>query len=123
MTECFTRTLQDIDCGLNERVIRQIQQVMAENPEIGKAILYGSRAKGNYRNGSDIDLTLIADNEASLILDSIYQLDEQLDALFLPYSFDLSILSEIDNSNLVQHIQRVGVVFYQKISKNSVEIS
>ncbi|PVZ69048.1 hypothetical protein DC094_11740 [Pelagibaculum spongiae] len=112
-----------MDCGLNERVIRQIQQVMAENPEIGKAILYGSRAKGNYRNGSDIDLTLIADNEASLILDSIYQLDEQLDALFLPYSFDLSILSEIDNSNLVQHIQRVGVVFYQKISKNSVEIS
>ncbi len=116
MTEFLTRALEDINCGLSDTVVNQIQQVMAENPKIGKAVLYGSRAKGNYRNGSDIDLTLIADNETSLTLDSIYQLDEQLDALFLPYSFDLSILAEVDNPNLVAHIQRVGVIFYQKHS-------
>ena len=45
--------------GLKESYIQQIQFVFAEYPAIEKVILYGSRAKGNYRNGSDIDLTLV----------------------------------------------------------------
>ena len=47
--------------GLKPEVITQINQIFAEYPEISKAILYGSLAKGNYKNGSDIDLTLISD--------------------------------------------------------------
>jgi predicted nucleotidyltransferase len=44
--------------GLKESVIRKICSVLARYPQVEKAILYGSRAKGNYKNGSDIDLTL-----------------------------------------------------------------
>ena len=48
--------------GLKEKHIKAINSVFSKYPQIEKAILYGSRAKGNYRNGSDIDLTLVGDN-------------------------------------------------------------
>ena len=44
----------------------------------------------------------------------MYQIEEALDDLMLPYSFDLSVFAEIENQNLVDHIQRVGVIFYQR---------
>jgi hypothetical protein len=49
-----------------------------------------------------------------LTLDTLYRLDEALDDLMLPYSFDLSILADIDNPNLVEHIERIGVVFWER---------
>lgn len=97
--------------GLKPEVITQINQIFAEYPEISKAILYGSRAKGNYKNGSDIDLTLISDrlNHRQLL-----QIQNQIDDLLLPYSVDLSILSYIDNFNLIEHIDGVGITFYKR---------
>ena len=44
--------------GLKESVIQQISAILARHPQVNQAILYGSRAKGNYKHGSDIDLTL-----------------------------------------------------------------
>jgi len=44
--------------GLSDKTITKIHQVFNQYPEIDKAILYGSRAKGAHRTGSDIDLTL-----------------------------------------------------------------
>lgn len=97
--------------GLKPEVITQINKIFAEYPEISKAILYGSRANGNYKNGSDIDLTLISDrlNHRQLL-----QIQNQIDDLLLPYSVDLSILSYIDNLHLIEHIDRVGITFYER---------
>ena len=75
-------------------------------------LLYGSRAKGNYKNGSDIDLTLIGKNLNPD--DSIYPLKEELDKLYLPYTFDISILSKLDKLEFINHILKVGKTFYQK---------
>lgn len=100
--------------GLSDPVIQAIQSVLAEYPQVEKAILYGSRAKGNYRNGSDIDMTLVATEGETLDLNLLFKIDESLDNLLLPYSFDLSILADIDNMALVEHIQRVGKVLYQR---------
>ena len=74
--------------------------------------MYGSRAKGNYKNGSDIDLTLIGKNLNPD--DSIYPLQKELDKLYLPYTFDISILSKLDKLEFINHILRVGKTFYQK---------
>ena len=74
--------------------------------------MYGSRAKGNYKNGSDIDLTLIGKNLNPD--DSIYPLKEELDKLYLPYTFDISILSKLDKLEFINHILKVGKIFYQK---------
>lgn len=97
--------------GLKASVIQQITAVFAKYPTIETAILYGSRAKGTYRNGSDIDLTFTGDD---LEADVLYRVDTELDDLLLPYSFDLSLLKEIENPNLLEHIQRVGITFYQR---------
>ena len=97
--------------GLKDNVIEKICLVFGKFPEIEKAVLYGSRAKGNFRNGSDIDLTLYGDD---LDLKKLYKIMDELDDLLLPYSFDLSIHKLIDDNEVLEHIQRVGVVFYQK---------
>ena len=97
--------------GLTQQTIDKICQVFSDYPEIQKAILYGSRAKGNYRVGSDIDLTLIGD----LTHQDLSRIEIQLDDLLLPYTIDLSLFKDIDNSELIAHIQRVGKIFYALI--------
>lgn len=78
--------------------------------EIEEAILYGSRAKGNHKSGSDIDLSL---KGGKLNLKVLNRISLDLDDLFLPYSIDISIYHQIDNPDLIEHIQRVGKVFYR----------
>ena len=96
--------------GLKDTHIHKIQSVFAQYGNIEKAILYGSRAKGNYRTGSDIDLTLVGEN---LDLATLFKIENELDDLLLPYKIDLSIYHKIENKDLTDHIIRVGVVFYE----------
>lgn len=104
--------------GLKEKTIQKIQNVFAAFPEVDEAVLYGSRAKGNYRPGSDIDLTLKGDN---LNLPVLNKISLQLDDLLLPYTFDLSVYRHLDNSALIDHISRVGVSFYKRENVNEEE--
>ena len=97
--------------GLNKEAIEKINQVFARYQAVEKVFLYGSRAKGNYKNGSDIDLTLIGENLNWRLLNKI-SLD--LDDLLLPYKIDLSIYDQITNSDLIDHISRVKIVFYKR---------
>ncbi len=97
--------------GLKDQTIAAIQGVFAKHPEIERAIVYGSRAKGNFKPGSDIDLTF---EGADLNIETIYRIDEELDDLMLPYKFDLSILRQIENPALVEHIRRVGQEIYKR---------
>jgi predicted nucleotidyltransferase len=98
--------------GLNQKVISSIQKLLARFSEVDKVIIYGSRAKGNYKTGSDIDLTLCGN--AQLNLQTMFQIIEELDELMLPYSFDISIFDQISDSELIDHINRVGKIFYKK---------
>ncbi len=102
--------------GLKSATIMAINGVLAQYPQIEQAIIYGSRAKGNYRIGSDIDLTLVSDE---LTPQHLNRIATQLDDLLLPYSIDLSLFKQIDNADLVDHIKRVGKVFYQKTIANA----
>lgn len=97
--------------GLKEDTIKNICSVFSLHPAIEKAVLYGSRAKGNCKPGSDIDLTLYGDALTTRELDSIA---DELDDLLLPYKIDLSIFARLDHAGLREHIERVGVVFYQR---------
>ena len=97
--------------GLKDTTIQKICGVLRRYPQVEKAILYGSRAKGNYKNGSDIDLTL---RGADLTLKVLYKIMDELDDLLLPYTIDLSIFNDIGDPDVIEHIQRVGVTFYDK---------
>ncbi len=103
------------DFGLPEKTLLTIRNILAECPAVEKAILYGSRAKGNYRPGSDIDLTLIGDR---LDLNILGQLTSRLEESPIPYQVDLSLWNRIDHARLREHIQRVGVIFYQRSDNN-----
>jgi predicted nucleotidyltransferase len=96
--------------GLKKATIQKICAVLARYPQVEKAVLYGSRAKGDYKNGSDIDLTLCGG--ADLSLDVLYKIMNEIDDLLLPYTIDLSIFRDISDPDVVEHIQRVGVIFY-----------
>jgi len=100
--------------GLKETTINRINTVFSRYPDIEQVVLYGSRAKGNYRRGSDIDLTLIG---GALSHAQLTRIETQIDDLLLPYSVDLSLFKYIDNVNLIDHIQRIGIVFYQRDKK------
>ena len=97
--------------GIKDEIIDRIQQVFAHVPEIDEAILFGSRAKGNFKPGSDIDIALVGDG---LKLSLVNKTSLLLDDLMLPYTFDLAVLKQITNDNLLSHIERVGVILYSK---------
>lgn len=97
--------------GLKDETIQKIISVFEKFPQIEKAILYGSRAKGNFKKGSDIDLTLVGKN---LNLSVINKIELEIDDLLLPYSFDISIYHQITNQELIDHINRIGKTFYLK---------
>ena len=98
--------------GLEENDIQAICSVFARHPQVDQAILYGLRAKGDYKNGSDIDLTLLGSED--LTLKALYRIMDDIDDLLLPYTFDLSIFQHISDPDVIDHIRRVGVVFYEK---------
>lgn len=97
--------------GFQPEVIEQIRSVFAGHSEVETVILYGSRAKGNFRPGSDVDLTF---KGSGLSLTVLNRIDGELDDLLLPWTFDLSIYLQIENPDLIEHIERVGVIFYQR---------
>jgi len=97
--------------GLKPVVIEQIKQVFTAHPEIEQVILYGSRATGAHQNGSDIDLCLCGE---SLSLPLQLKIENELEELLLPYKIDLSIFHQLENSDLIEHINGVGVEFYRR---------
>jgi predicted nucleotidyltransferase len=97
--------------GLKESNLKQIQKVFSHYPQIEEVLIYGSRAKGNFRNGSDIDLTL---KGKQIDLAVLSRLSDELDDLFLPYTFDISIYQNIKQEDFLDHILRIGKSFYKR---------
>lgn len=103
--------------GLSEETIQAINNVFKQYPKIKKVILYGSRAKGTHKPSSDIDLVIMTDN---MEFEEYLQLQVQLDELMLPYAIDLSIFKDIEHVDLIDHIQRVGIIFYEQTQAKSI---
>lgn len=97
--------------GLTEEAVLEIQEILHRYPDIDHAVIYGSRAKGNYRNGSDIDLTLFGDK---VDFRTVSAISGAFDDSLLPYTFDVSSFGQITNDELRDHIRRVGKIFYQR---------
>ena len=97
--------------GIPEKSVAEIRSVLATFPTVDKAVLYGSRAKGDFKRGSDIDLTLLGEGLDDRLL---AQVDWALDDLLLPYKIDLSLHSQIHHAGLVEHIRRVGLPLYER---------
>lgn len=103
--------MSDVLFGLPLQAVEKLRTVFAHWPLIATVWIYGSRAKGCHRQGSDIDLTLEA---PGMSLADLLKLENEIDDLLLPWMVDLSLRDRIDNADLLDHISRVGQVFYRR---------
>ena len=92
--------------GIDSETWKVILDVLSKDGNIEEIILYGSRAKGTYKNGSDIDLCL---KGHSISKEALYHMMDEIDDLYIPYKVDLSIYDKIENIELKDHIDRVGI--------------
>ncbi len=95
--------------GLDPQIIASITQILSRHPGIERAIIYGSRAKGTYRRGSDIDLTLVG---ATMTYDDLVQIMQEFDDSSIPHKVDLSLWHFVRDPALRSHIERWGQVLY-----------
>jgi len=100
-----------MNCGLTDIELSKLHDVFSQYEDIEKVVLYGSRAKGNYKPFSDVDISLVGD---TLTHNRCNQLSTDIDDLLLPYQFDISIFHTLKNPDLIDHIKRVGITIYHK---------
>lgn len=106
--------MSDLRFGLNSITLAAITNCMRLYPEIAWAKIYGSRAKGNYGRGSDIDIVF------SSSIDYSANLHAALDDLPTPYIFDVTHYESLKHAELKSHIERVGQVFYKRNEMDNV---
>jgi len=102
--------------GLDKHTLDHIIGCIRQFPDIVWVKIYGSRAKGDYQRGSDIDLAF------SSPVDYTAELLEALDELPTPYLFDVTHYETLRHKELKEHIERVGVVFYERVGAGEGEV-
>jgi len=100
--------------GLSSLTLNKLDSVFKDHTSIEAVVLYGSRAKGCYKRGSDIDLTI---KGTLLSFSELMQLEDEIDELYLPYQVDLSQYEALENTDLLDHINQLGVIIYSKEPK------
>lgn len=99
------------DTGIGDAELKAITNILQKCSKIEEAVLFGSRAKGTFVPGSDIDLAIKGQD---IRLNDILDLSIQLDTLGLPYRFDLVIYDRIKEKSLLDHIERVGISLFKR---------
>jgi predicted nucleotidyltransferase len=96
--------------GLRESDFKEITQILQKFDVIYEAILFGSRAKGNFSHGSDVDIAIVGDIDFKDFLQLRYLLNQES---MMPYNFDVVVYKDIQNQKLKEHIDRVGICIYE----------
>lgn len=97
--------------GLKESDLKNIVSILEQYPQVSESFIFGSRAKGNFENGSDVDIVLKGTLIDGKIINRIsYLLNEETT---MPYYFDVLNYHTINNKNLISHIDRIGILFYK----------
>jgi len=96
--------------GLDESVTEKICEVFKNNKKVLRAAVFGSRAKGNYKKYSDIDIAVWGEFDR---LDA-QRIESELEDLPLIYKFDVADYDKIKSAELKEHIDRVGIIIYAR---------
>ncbi len=94
--------------GLNDRTVKELFEYFSSKPEIEKVLIYGSRAKGTFKNGSDIDFAVWTTGKSAYDL----KIEAELNGLETPYMFDVTDYNNLSHEGLKASIDRDGKVFY-----------
>ena len=104
--------MNDRQFGLKTGDLKVIVQVLRQMATINQALIFGSRAKGNYHDGSDIDIALKGEIDFKTLAELSFILNEET---LLPYKIDVVNYQQLLNSQLREHIDRVGIVIYERV--------
>lgn len=96
--------------GLSDKTLATLDSIFRKYPGVKQAVIYGSRAKGKYKRGSDIDLSLKTD--MSFVHADLLRIGNDFDDSDIPYFVDVSIYEKLSNPDLKAHIDRVGKILY-----------
>ena len=95
--------------GLPQRTINELTKYFSSKTEIEMVKIYGSRAKGNYHNGSDIDFAIWTDEH-----NTFFRIAGELDDLPTPYMFDVIDYKTLTHEGMKNSIDKDGILFYEK---------
>ena len=94
--------------GLDEKVVKDIVSILEKYSEVDSACIFGSRARGDYRKGSDIDIALFGENLT-------FQINFEIDDLYLPYKIDLINFNSLgEDDKIKDSILKEGVEIYAR---------
>ena len=102
---------RSVGFGLDESVIHSISEIFENAPKVNEVIIFGSRAKGNFREGSDIDLAI---KGKAIRFDTVLSLMDKVENLGLLYKIDLQNYQTISDKDVLDHIHRVGKIFWKR---------
>ena len=102
--------------GLPDKTIETINKLFASFKEINEVKIFGSRARGDFKRGSDIDFALFGEINEKLLR----HITSELDELPTPYKFDVVNYNDIDNTALRKNIDNDGKIFYRNAGKTKI---
>lgn len=98
--------------GIDKSIIEDIVNIIKKYKEITRAVIFGSRARGDYKKASDIDIALFGDNLTNTINTKIFF---EIDELYMPYKVDLINFNTLGKENRIrENILKEGVEIYAK---------
>lgn len=95
--------------GIEQRTINELISYFKTKQDIEKVIIFGSRAKGTFSKGSDIDFAILTQNH-----EQFYKISAELDELPTPYKFDVIDYQTLSHEEMKNSIDSEGIVFYEK---------
>ncbi|HON15322.1 MAG TPA: nucleotidyltransferase domain-containing protein [Spirochaetota bacterium] len=102
--------MSDGKFGLSEKLLKSMEDIFKLKPQVERVLIYGSRAKGNYSKGSDIDITIVA---PEMNFSEYLRLYSMLEDLEIPYMLDVTKYEMLED-NIKEHIKRVGQEIYNR---------
>lgn len=103
--------------GLKEAYVKLLQSIFESHLFIEKVVIYGSRAKGNYTERSDIDFVVYGNPKDRFDLTTVLN---EIESSILPYNVDIQMINDINNTHLIDHINRIGKTFYKRNKNHTV---
>jgi len=97
--------------GLEELLLDKIVSIIGRNEKIKRIVIFGSRARGDFKPASDIDIALYA--SGSLTSEELNSIRSQIDEIDCIYKFDIVDVNRLEKKAMVENIKNEGITIFE----------
>lgn len=94
--------------GINDASYEEMISLFKSFDSLDKVYIFGSRARGDYKEGSDIDLAIESKDDIKL------RLLNKLEDIRCILNFDVVDVNNIENEKLLMNIKKEGILIYRR---------